>query len=245
MPLADLRGGGGTGARTGPAWRTYQQVRAASRKADEAYSFCQPVAREDKARRLFALEAYATKLRRQKRANAGDWGPKGPLGDSAVKLGRLLIRFMAHLPAAGKRVLAPSREYLADALGIDPRTVDRAKEELRRHGWLAWIRRYEPVDDPGGEGPQIRQIPNAYRLTVPAAAVVLLGFHGMAAPVSADLASPRDQAAASDAAMRAHSRDQFRASLDASPALRKAAAAGEKLSMSAEDIRPRNRHDNR
>ena len=233
-----------TDARSGPAWRTFQPVQAASRKAEDAYAFCQPIAREDKARRLFALDAYATRLRRQKRANAGDWGPKGPLGDSALKLGKLLIRFMAELTRAGKRVLAPSREYLADQLGIDPRTVDRAKEELRRHGWLAWIRRFEPVDDPGQEGPQIRQIPNAYRLTVPAAAVVLLGFHGMAPPISADLASPAAQAAASEAAMRAHSRDRFAERLDASPAIRRADGAGEKLSMSAEDITSRNRQDN-
>ena len=40
---------------------------------------------------------------------------------------------------------------------------------LREHGFLEWIRRTEPTGNEGF-GPQVRQITNAYRFSLPAAA---------------------------------------------------------------------------
>jgi hypothetical protein len=50
----------------------------------------------------------------------------------------------------------------------------RALQALRAHGFLDWLRRYVPTGQEG-RGPQVKQTSNAYRLSMPARAMRLLG----------------------------------------------------------------------
>jgi hypothetical protein len=52
--------------------------------------------------------------------------------------------------------------------------VVRALQALRAHGFLDWLRRYVPTGQEG-RGPQVKQTSNAYRLSMPARAMRLLG----------------------------------------------------------------------
>ena len=229
-------------ARTGPAWRTHQPVRRDSRPARDAYDYCQPIGREEAGKRRWALERYVERERMRRRQDKA-WGPKGRIGDAALNLGRRMIQFMADATTAGRRVLAPSVKYLSDALGYDEKTIHRAKAELQRHGWLDWIRRFEPIADAAGAGPRVRQLTNAYRLLLPGAAAVFLGFLGKPAPVSADLQTLEEQAASAAAAAKAYELDQGRARQAASPAIQRAEArfAGDKPALSADGRPPLNR----
>jgi hypothetical protein len=56
---------------------------------------------------------------------------------------------------------------------------------LRAHGFLDWLRRYEPTGNEG-RGPQVQQASNAYRLSLPEKALRLLGRFGKAPPPPAD-----------------------------------------------------------
>lgn len=47
-------------------------------------------------------------------------------------------------------------------------TVVRALAILKRHKWLSWVRRTERTGIPPGEGPQVRQVSNAYFLDLAA-----------------------------------------------------------------------------
>src|SRR5690606_10900748 len=85
-----------------------------------------------------------------------------------------------------RRVLFRSRlEPSLDTIGGKVRrsrdAVVRALKALRAHGFLDWLRRYEPTGNEG-RGPQVQQTSNAYRLSLPAKALRLLGRFGKAAP---------------------------------------------------------------
>ena len=62
-----------------------------------------------------------------------------------------------------------------------------ALHALKAHGFLDWLRRYEPTGREG-RGPQLRQTSNAYRLSLPARALRLLGLQGRGAPLPDDVA---------------------------------------------------------
>jgi hypothetical protein len=80
--------------------------------------------------------------------------------------------------------------------------VVRALQALRDHGFLDWLRRYEPTGCEG-RGPQVRQVSNAYRLSMPARALRLLGVLGQATPLSDDLTHEHDTRRKAVAAMKA------------------------------------------
>ena len=72
------------------------------------------------------------------------------------------------------------------------------------HGFLDWLRRYEPTGREGS-GPQVQQASNAYRLSLPEKALRLLGRFGKAPP-------PPDDHVAAQAA-RAAELDAYRKAL--------------------------------
>lgn len=83
-----------------------------------------------------------------------------------------------------------------DRLGRSRDTIVRALKNLRAHGFIDWLRRYEPTGNEG-RGPQVQQTSNAYRLSLPEKARQFLGRFGKAPPPPAD--HGQDQQAWSEA----------------------------------------------
>ena len=71
--------------------------------------------------------------------------------------------------------LEPSYAYLMGKLKRSKDAVHRALTALREHGFLDWLRRHEAVELVEGPGPRVRQVSNAYRLSLPARAARLPG----------------------------------------------------------------------
>ncbi|WP_312531140.1 helix-turn-helix domain-containing protein [Paracoccus sp. (in: a-proteobacteria)] len=104
----------------------------------------------------------------------------GPLGAIALEV----LALMANLVRYKSGQLEPSLAYLMTTLKRSKDAIVRALAALRAHGFLDWLRRFTPVEGEG-KGPQIRQTSNAYRLSLPAAAAVLL-THWLGSPAIPD-----------------------------------------------------------
>jgi len=142
--------------------------------------FWQPVSRQAAKAVLMAARRYDRQQRQRGERN-------GPLGAVAIEVLELLVRLVDF--RTGR--LEPSIQAMMDRLKRSKDAIVRAMKNLRRHGFIDWIRRYEPTGL-DGRGPQLRQTSNAYRLCLPQAARRILGFFGMAAPVADDLSHERD-----------------------------------------------------
>jgi hypothetical protein len=68
--------------------------------------------------------------------------------------------------------------------------VVRALANLRTHGFLDWLRRWEATGDREG-GPAVKQATNAYRLSLPPAAEKLLGHLASPPPAPEDIEHAR------------------------------------------------------
>ena len=90
--------------------------------------------------------------------------------------------------------LEPSIDTIMGKVRRSRDAVVRALKALRAHGFLDWLRRYEPTGNEG-RGPQVQQASNAYRLSLPEKALRLLGRFGKAPP-------PPDDHVASQAALQ-------------------------------------------
>lgn len=93
----------------------------------------------------------------------------GPLGGIALEV----LALMANLVRYKSGRLEPSLAYLMTTLKRSKDAIVRALAALRTHGFLDWLRRFTPIESDGA-GPQIRQTSNAYRLSLPARAALLL-----------------------------------------------------------------------
>lgn len=93
----------------------------------------------------------------------------GPLGHVALEL----IDLLANLLDRRTGRLEPSLAWLMVKLRRSRDAVTRALAALRTHGFIDWLRRYEPTGHEG-RGPQVRQTSNAYRLALPPRAARLL-----------------------------------------------------------------------
>lgn len=122
----------------------------------------------------------------------------GPLGHVGIELLELLVNLVDY--RTGR--LEPSVAYLMERLKRSKDAVVRALHALRAHGFLDWLRRFEPTGREG-RGPQVRQTSNAYRLAMPTRALRLLGVHGQDAPVPEDYTDERETRAMEIAAMKA------------------------------------------
>lgn len=114
-------------------------------------------------RLMLAAERYDRGGRPKGRRN-------GPLGHVGLELLRALIRRVDH--RTGR--LDPALTTLMADVKRSRGAVVAALKALREHGFLDWIRRYEPIAG-DGPGPRIRQASNAYRLILPTVARTLLG----------------------------------------------------------------------
>lgn len=114
----------------------------------------------------------------------------GPLGSVAIEI----LELFAHLVDKRTGRLEPSLDYLMRTLKRSRDAIHRALKALRAHGFLDWLRRYVPT---GAEtGPKVLQTSNAYRLSLPARAVRLLGRLFQPAPVPDDFTQAKAEQAA-------------------------------------------------
>jgi hypothetical protein len=112
--------------------------------------------------------------------------------------------------------LDPSLDFLMGKLRRSRDAIVRALKALRDHGFLDWLRRFEPTGIEG-RGPQVRQVSNAYRLSLPRRAAAMLGRFFQPAPAPEDHAQAQEIRAAELAAHRAAVSELERTTMDVDP----------------------------
>lgn len=128
--------------------------------------FWKATSRQEVQRILLVAKQYELALRRK--------GERcGPLGSVAIEV----LEYLANLVDFRTGRLEPSLDTLMRRLKRSRDAIVRALKNLRTHGFLDWIRRYAPMGN-DGRGPQVRQVSNAYRLSLPERAKQLLGWRG-------------------------------------------------------------------
>ncbi len=145
----------------------------------------------------------------------------GPLGSVALDVLRLFVNLIDF--RTGR--LEPSITTIMDRLGRSRDTIVRALKNLRAHGFIDWLRRYEPTGNEG-RGPQVQQTSNAYRLSLPEKARQFLGRFAKAPPPPDDHSAAQEARAAEvDAYKKALPLDELALSEAGDTALGRALAA--------------------
>lgn len=112
----------------------------------------------------------------------------GPLGGVGIEI----LEFLANLVDFRTGRLEPSIDTLMRRLKRSRDAIVRALRALRTHGFLDWLRRYVSTGNEG-RGPQVQQTSNAYRLSLPARALRLLGRLAQPAPAPDDFTHAQEQ----------------------------------------------------
>lgn len=111
---------------------------------------------------LRAAERFEIKSRAERREREPG-ARNGALGEIALRVLKYLYEVVDY--ASGR--LEPALRTIADEIGHAYSAVHKALVRLRAHGFLSWMRRSRPIDDPEPGGPQVEQVSNAYGLLVP------------------------------------------------------------------------------
>lgn len=143
--------------------------------------FWRRTSRQDVQKILLAVKRYEL-------AGRQPGSRSGPLGAVAIEL----VELFANMVDFRTGRLEPSIETLMRQLKRSRDAIVRALKALRAHGFLDWLRRYVPTGNEGA-GPQVQQTSNAYRLSLPARALRLLGRLGMAPPPPDDHSHAQEQ----------------------------------------------------
>ena len=126
-------------------------------------TFWRSITRQEVQKILKAAQRYELHGRQPGRRN-------GPLGSIALEI----LALFGNLVSFKTGRLDPSLDWIMDKLKRSRDAVVRALKALRDHGFLDWLRRFEPIPNEG-RGPQVQQVSNAYRLFAPKRALALLG----------------------------------------------------------------------
>lgn len=111
---------------------------------------------------LKAARAFEYRTRTERReTNPGT--RNGALGEVALEV----LAFLFDLVDFKTGRLEPAIKTIADGVGRSYSAVHYALCRLRREGFLHWMRRSKPIDDPEPGGPRVEQVPNAYALLIP------------------------------------------------------------------------------
>jgi hypothetical protein len=162
---------------TGSSSRSRNPVRRMSSKIGHCEAwFWTSTTRQEVRRIVLAARRYDLAGRVPGRRN-------GPLGHIALEL----IDLLANLMDKRTGRLEPSLAWLMGKLRRSKDAVTRAMAALREHGFLDWLRRWVPVANAEGPGPRVKQTSNAYRLSMPARALRLLGVQHQPVPVPDDI----------------------------------------------------------
>lgn len=86
-------------------------------------------------------------------------GTRGPLSTFGLHVLHVLLYRFADL-RTGR--CDPALDTIAKVAGVSRRAVVTAIARLKAHGFLSWVRRTEATGAAPGEGPQVRQVSNAY-----------------------------------------------------------------------------------
>ena len=212
------RGSGqaGLGLVMPPAERCPTPVRRRSHfKGRSEGQIWRPTTRKDVQAVLKAAEIY-------NEAGLHEKGERsGPLGSVALDVLRLFVNLIDF--RTGR--LEPSITTIMDRLGRSRDTIVRALKNLRAHGFIDWLRRYEPTGNEG-RGPQVQQTSNAYRLSLPEKARQFLGRFSKAPPLPDDHSAAQEARAAEvDAYKKALPLDELALSEAGDTALGRALAA--------------------
>jgi len=174
---------------TGPGaqGRGRDPVRRGSRLAGTCEgAFWRPTPRPEVRQVLLAAKRYELAGRQAGRR-------RGPLGHVGLEVLELLANLVSY--RSGR--LEPAITYLMGKLKRSKDAVVRALAALREHGFLDWLRRHEKVEVlEDAPGPRVRQVSNAYRLSLPARAAKLLRHWLTAPPVPDDVVQEHEDRAA-------------------------------------------------
>lgn len=153
-----------TGKRKGKPHVTRQPVRRNSYRAGE---------REHRHWRRFDRREFNARMRaaeQHDRENKQPGKRNGPIGAIGLEVYRELMRMVCW--KTGR--LEPSIETICKRTARSRDAVSSAMRRLKTEGFLNWIRRFEPVEDPDPFGPQVKQTTNAYWFELPAKAADLV-----------------------------------------------------------------------
>ena len=169
-----------------PAARCPTPVRRRSHfKGKSEGRIWRPTTRQDVEQVLEAAKKY-------ERAERQKGKRYGPLGSVAIEV----LEYFINLVDFRTGRLEPSIATIMVKVKRSRNAVVQALKALRQHGFVDWLRRYEPTGNEG-RGPQVQQASNAYRLSLPEKARQFLGRFGKAPPPPAD--HGQDQRAWSEA----------------------------------------------
>lgn len=143
--------------------------------------FWRPTSRRQS--RLIVLAARRYELSRRRRG-----ARNGPLGTVALEI----LDLMANLVDYRTGRLDPALTTLMRLLKRSRDAIVRGLRNLRTHGFLDWKRRYAAAPS-SGKGPQVMQVTNAYRLSLPAPAASELGPFAGPPPLPDDWSSERER----------------------------------------------------
>ncbi|AEG58260.1 replication protein A [Sinorhizobium meliloti] len=174
------------------------RVRTPVRRQSRARGHCEAVFWRCTDRQQVQRILLAAKLYERNERQPGE--RSGPLGPVAIEI----LELFANLVNFKTGRLEPSIDTIMLKLRRSRDAIVRGLDNLRTHGFLDWLRRYEPTGNEG-RGPQVKQTSNAYRLSLPERAKRFLGRLGIAPPL------PEDHAQA--LAVRMAAIEEHRASL--------------------------------
>ena len=177
----------GRSAPVGRGRRVRDPVRRGSRLAGTCEGpFWRPTPRAEARRVVLAAKRYELVGRQAGRR-------RGPLGHVGLEV----LELLANLVSFRSGRLEPAITYLMGKLKRSKDAVVRALADLREHGFLDWLRRHERVEVlEDAPGPRMRQVSNAYRLSLPRRAAQLLGHLLSSPPLPDDVAQEREDRAA-------------------------------------------------
>lgn len=171
----------GATASQASARRTHAPVRRNSHKAGTSEAvFWKKNTTENAEQVLLAAKIYNRSMKQPGKRF-------GPLGSVALEI----LEYFAHIVDFKTGRLDPSIDTLQERLCRSRGGIVEALKTLKAHGFIEWLRRYVPTHN--DSGPQVQQTSNAYRLSIPARAKVLLGKYGKAAPAPEDASQRQEE----------------------------------------------------
>lgn len=114
--------------------------------------------------------AWLSAAEEHERATKQPGKRNGALGDIGMKVLRLLLRLRGKLDGR----LDPSYTWIAQQVRIARSSVGKALARLKAAGFLDWMRRSEPVEDPEPGGQYVKQASNAFILRASGAAAEMI-----------------------------------------------------------------------
>lgn len=111
---------------------------------------------------LKAARAFERRTR-LKRREIEPGARNGALGEVGLEVLAYLFETVDY--ATGR--LEPALATISEAVGRSYSAVHDALCRLRKEGFLHWMRRSRPIDDPQPGGQQVEQVSNAYALLIP------------------------------------------------------------------------------